>query len=109
MAMARGAAFLAGESKLASVTLLPTMTVEPSAQNGLTLQVPADLPLGGYHLLAVGSDGQRQLKPNAFNVRFSAPGKRSFSLDTFRQLLKTPLKPPAEAVTDIPVGSGKSP
>lgn len=107
--IARGAAFLAGESKLASVTLLPKITVEPNAQGGLALQLPADLPLGDYHLLMVGSEGQRQLQPNAFKVRFSAPGKRRFSLDTFRQLLKSPLKPPVEAATDIPADHKKSP
>ena len=102
VAIAHGAAFLAGEPKLASVTLLPEMDVEADAGRGLRLRVPADLPLGAYHLLSVTPGGQRQLYPNALNVRFSAPGQRKFSLETFRQILKSPLKAPAEATTEIP-------
>ena len=109
VAVARGAAFLAGESKLASVTLLPTVTVGPNAQGGLALQLPADLPLGDYHLLAVGPGGQRQLRPNAFKLRFAAPGKRKFSLESFRQLLTAPLKPPVEAITDMSADRGNKP
>lgn len=107
--IARGAAFFTGERRLASVTLLPAATVEPNAKGGLSMKLPADLPLGNYHLLSVSPNGQRELQPNAFSVRFSAPGQRKFSLDSFRQLLKSPLKPPTEAVTDIPAGNGKSP
>lgn len=102
VAVARGAAFLAGESKLASVTLLPAVAVELNADDGLTMKLPANLPLGDYHLLVKSPDGQRQLRPNAFKLRFAAPGQRKFSLESFRQLLTSPLKPPVEAATDIP-------
>jgi hypothetical protein len=108
VAIARGAAFLAGGSKPASVTLLPAAAVEPDAEGGVRMRVPADLPLGTYHLLSVAPGGQRRLYPNALNVRFSAPGQRKFSLETFRQILKSPLKPPAEAATEIPAEVEKS-
>jgi hypothetical protein len=109
LAIARGAAFLAGEPSLSSVTLLPSVTVESPRQGELMMKVPASLPVGDYHLLAVDPAGRRQLRPNAFKVRFTAPGKRPFSLESFRKLLKSPLKPPVEAATDIPPASGKSP
>ncbi len=104
-AVARGAAFFAGETKLASVTLLPTVQLKQRAkqvQGGRVLQLPADLPLGDYHLLAVGPEGQQQLLPAAIKVQFAALGGRKFTLDAFRQLLTKPLKPPVEAVTEIP-------
>ena len=109
LAIARGAAFLAGESKLSSVTLLPPITIESHAQDELTVRVPANLPVGDYHLLAVDPEGRRWMRPNAFKVRFAAPGKGAFSLESFRQLLKSPLKPPVEAETDIPAGNAKTP
>lgn len=102
VSIARGAAFLAGEARLASVNLLPALTAEPAAGGGVILQLPGDLPLGGYHLLTVGPEGQRQLRPKAIEVGFAAAGQRRFSLDTYRQLLTSPVKPPAEASTDIP-------
>jgi hypothetical protein len=108
LAIARGAAFLAGGSKPASVTLLPVAAVEPDAAGGVRMRVPANLPLGTYHLLSVTPGSQRRLYPNALKVRFSAPGQRKFSLETFRQILKSPLKPPAEAATEIPAEVEKS-
>lgn len=104
--IARGAAFFAGEAKLASVSLLPPMVV--SVKSGstnpgkLVVQIPADLPRGRYHLLAETPDGQRQLLPNALKIQFAPPGKKNATLDAFRQLLKTPLKPPVEAETELP-------
>jgi len=107
LAIARGAAFIAGEAKLASVTLLPALsvsvkTVSVKNQQELTLQVPAALPRGEYHLLAVGPKGQRQVLPKAFKLQFAPPGQRNTTLDAFRRLLKVPLKPPADVVTELP-------
>jgi len=100
--IARDAAFLAGETKLASVTLLPALTVTVKNEKELSVQIPANLPRGDYHLLAVGPTGQRQLLPNALKLQFAAPGKKNVTLDVFRQMLKTPLKAPAESLTDLP-------
>ncbi len=101
-AIARDAAFLAGETRLASVTLLPTLTVTAKNEKELSVQIPASLPRGDYHLLAVGPTGQRQLLPNALTLQFAAPGKKNVTLDAFRQMLKAPLKAPAEALTNLP-------
>jgi hypothetical protein len=102
LAIARGAAFFAGEAKLASVTLLPTVPVVVKNQQELSLQIPADLPRGDYHLLAVGVNGQRQLLPQALKVQFAAPGRKNATLSDFRRLLKTPLKPPPTVETELP-------
>ncbi len=100
--IARDAAFLAGEAKLASVNLLPTLTVTVKNEKELSVQIPAKLPRGEYHLLAVGREGQRQILPNALKLQLTAPGKKNITLDTFRQILKKPLKAPVESVTDLP-------
>ncbi|MBL1278436.1 MAG: hypothetical protein COB30_020370 [Ectothiorhodospiraceae bacterium] len=102
--IARGAAFFAGQATLASVTLLPAVTVGTDSSGAWTLQVPDDLPLGKYHLQTLGVNGQRQIMPNALKVQYGAPGKPTFSLDAFRRLMKSPLKPPAEVDTEISIG-----
>ncbi|NOX93039.1 MAG: hypothetical protein GXP18_11505 [Gammaproteobacteria bacterium] len=102
LVIARGAAFLAGETRLASVTLLPTLAVTVKSEKELSVQIPAKLPRGDYHLLAVGPTGQRQLFPNALKLQFAAPGEKNVTLDAFRQILKTPLKAPTESLTDLP-------
>ena len=104
--IAQGAAFFAGEPRLASVTLLPsTALISNSAartdgSNEINIHLPANLPIGHYHLLATSPDGQRELLPNAINVQLSAPqsiqNKGKSSLKTIRQMLKNPLKQPTE-------------
>jgi len=100
--IARDAAFFAGETKLASVTLLPTLAVTVKNEKELSVQVPIKLPRGDYHLLAVGRTGQRQILPNALKLQIAAPGKKNVTLEAFRQILKTPLKAPVESLTDLP-------
>ena len=100
--IARDAAFFAGETKLASVTLLPTLAVTVKNEKELSVQIPTKLPRGDYHLLAVGRTGQRQILPNALKLQIAAPGKKNVTLEAFRQMLKTPLKAPVESLTDLP-------
>ena len=108
--IAQGAAFFAGEKRLASVTLLPStvlisnIAARSDGSNDINIHLPANLPIGLYHLLATSPDGQRELLPNAINVQFSAPhsspdsaqGMGKSSLKTIRQMLKNPLKPPTD-------------
>jgi hypothetical protein len=105
--IAQGAAFFAGESRLASVTLLPSagLTSTFLSLTGIThsdgldeveIHLPAHLPIGQYHLLATTPGGQQELLPNALSVQFSTPGQGKSSLKTMRQMLKSPLKPPTE-------------
>ena len=90
--LADGAAFLGGERRLASTTLLPPVHFGEVAGDTIPLRLPEGMPAGRYHLLAIGADGQRQLLPNAFELSFGAPGKQRFNLETMRRLMK---KPPA--------------
>ena len=96
----QGAAFFAGESRLASVTLLPsnvlTSTINKHRPGEAEIHLPANLPIGQYHLLATTPTGQRKLLPNAISVQLSAPGQWKSSLKSMRQMLKSPLKPPTE-------------
>jgi hypothetical protein len=87
------------------VTLLPTLAVKINNENELSLHIPAALPRGKYHMLAVGLQGRRQLLPNALKLQFAAPGKKNLGLGAFRRLLKTPLKPPVESQTALPTTS----
>ena len=106
VAIAHDAAFFAGENKLASVTLLPKIDVAAPAEKAdkteLVVELPADLPRGRYHLLALGPNGQRSVLPNAIKLQFARPDKKNTTLDAFRRLLRTPLKPPAEEETTLP-------
>jgi hypothetical protein len=98
--LAQGAAFFAGESRLSSVTLLPsagltsTIITHTNKPADIELKLPGDLPIGQYHLLVTTPSGQRQLLPNALSVQFSAPNQGKSSLKAMRQMLKSPLKPP---------------
>ena len=98
--IAQGAAFFTGEARLASVTLLPstplisTLTTHSDGPADIEIQLPANLPIGQYHLLTTAPSGQRQLLPNALSVQFSDPNQGKSSLEAMRQMLKSPLKPP---------------
>jgi len=95
--IAQGAAFFAGEPRLASVSLLPpTSTQHTDGSGKVEIQLPAELPIGQYHLLATSPDGQRELLPNALSVQFTVQNKGKSSLEAMRQMLKSPLKPPTE-------------
>jgi hypothetical protein len=94
--LAKGGAFFAGETKLATLRLLPVTRVSVATKDQLTLQWPADLPRGSYHLLVRTADGRQQLRPNALKLQFADPRQRHNALDAYRQLLKSPLKPPPE-------------
>ncbi len=96
--IAQGAAFFAGEPRLASVTLLPSAGL-PTTTNrpgDIQIHLPDNLPIGQYHILATSPSGQRQLLPNALSVQFSAPNKGKSSLKAMRHMLKNSLKPPTE-------------
>jgi hypothetical protein len=100
--IAQGAAFFAGNPRLASVTLLPsagltsTIITRSDGTDEVEIHLSANLPIGQYHLLATTPTGQRELLPNALSVQFSAPGQGKSSLKAMRQMLKSPLKPPTE-------------
>ena len=88
--IANGAAFFAGENRMASVTLLPGINRESSRVGEVSLHLPPDLPTGQYHLLKTDQKGEKQLFPNALNVQFSRPSRSITPLERYRQLLKSP-------------------
>jgi len=94
VAITRGAAFFAGEPKIASVNLLPAINVDSDASADLKLVLPAGLPRGNYHLLMIGPGGEKHLRPLALKAQFTDPAQKKFPLDSLRRILKTPLKPP---------------
>jgi hypothetical protein len=93
LAVAQGSAFLAGETRVASVKLLPAVAAETRAATP-QLRLPAGLPAGRYQLLLLEADGRRHLLPAAFEVRHNPANPGKFNLEAIRHLLKTPLKPP---------------
>ncbi len=95
--LAGNAAFLGGQRRLNSVTLLPTVRITTPPDGPARLQLPDGLPSGHYHLLAIDADGRQRLLPNAFAARFGAPGNKHFNLETLRQFMK---KPPAAEGAD---------
>jgi len=104
VASARGAVFFAGETRLASVRLLPVLDISPAGKDrdALTLQIPTTLPRGEYHLLAQHPQGQARLFPQALRLQLAPPGGKNITLEAFRRLLKAPLKPPPEVNTELP-------
>lgn len=94
--IAGGAAFFAGETSIASVNLLPTTPISVTRPGEIEIQLPAELPIGKYHLILTTPAGHRQLVPNALTVQFSKPYQKGSSLEALRNMLKTPLKSPAD-------------
>lgn len=86
--IANEAAFFAGENKLASVTLLPNPVPITSPSGDPILQLPANLPIGSYHLLKMMNNGQKQLFPNAVNIHRSSHSRSRPILEKYRQMLK---------------------
>jgi len=87
--IAGGAAFFTGENKLASVTLLPSPRVVTGKSGVLELQLPANLPIGSYHLLKVTASGKHQLYPNAVQIHRSNHSPGGPILEKYRQMLKS--------------------
>ena len=88
--LAGNAAFLGGERRLNSVSLLPDIRFTTPAGKPAHLQLPNGLPSGRYHLLSIDTDGRQYRLPNALTVRFGTPGKKHFNLEALRQLMKKP-------------------
>jgi len=99
LAITNGAAFLAGETRLASVTLLPLVAPLPPVSGDTDapkLQLPAGLPAGRYRLLLVTPEGERRILPTMLEARPVPSNKPGFNLESIRRLLKQPLKPPPD-------------
>jgi hypothetical protein len=96
LALAQGAAFLGGEARLASVRLLPPVGLRPANEGQVTLHLPADWPIGDYHLLSLSADGRRHWYPAAIKSHRAGHPSGANDLEAIRRLLKGRLKPPPD-------------
>lgn len=84
-----GAAFMAGNETLASVRLLPDVTITPNKKGGITVNTPPKLPLGSYHLLALdGKSGKRALRYDVLRVAMPAPKTPRYNMQDFERAMR---------------------
>ena len=88
IAVARKSVFFGGGKEITSVTLLPSAESYFIDSDNLKIQLPASMPTGSYHLMAVSPDGKTSLAPNAIKVRFPKPNKPAFTMDDLRKILE---------------------
>ncbi len=90
-----GTVFLAGNETLTSVRLLPDTMVTPGKRGFATVNVPAQLPLGSYNLLALNpKNGKRTVYYDVLRAAMPAPTTPKFSLQDFeREMRVRGLKP----------------
>jgi len=84
-----GTAFMAGNETLASVRLLPDVTVTPGKHGSVTVTSPPQLPLGSYHLLALNAgSGKRAVYHDVLRAVMPAPKTPRFSLQDFQRAMR---------------------
>ncbi|HEU0283410.1 MAG TPA: hypothetical protein VFQ99_06460, partial [Gallionella sp.] len=84
-----GTAFMAGNETLASVRLLPDVTVKQNKKGGITVHAPPQLPLGSYHLLALNAkSGKRTAYHDVLRVAMPAPKIPRFSLQDLERAMR---------------------
>lgn len=84
-----GTAFMAGNEALASVRLLPDVTVKQNRKGVITVHAPPQLPLGSYHLLALNArNGKRTTYYDALRAVMPAPKTPRFSLQDFEHAMR---------------------
>ncbi|MEW6314110.1 MAG: hypothetical protein AB1513_08750 [Pseudomonadota bacterium] len=92
-----GTAFMAGNDMLTSVRLLPDITLASPRSGMLNASVPANLPPGGYHLLALDpASGQRTVHPDALRATHVPSGKPRFTREDFERAMRERGLAPAE-------------
>ena len=87
IAVAQKSVFFGGGKEITSVALLPRINSGDALQDKVTLQIPAKMPVGSYHLLALSPDGERNLLPNAIKVRYPKPKKPAFTMDDLKKIM----------------------
>ncbi len=93
-----GTVFLAGNETLASIRLLPDTTVTPGKHGSVKVNVPAQLPLGSYNLLALNpKSGKRAAYYDVLRAVMPAPKTPRFSSQDFeRAMRERGLTPPPQ-------------
>ena len=82
------AVFFGGTHTIASIQLLPAISWQQVNNNELQLDVPANLPVGNYHLAIHQSRADEQLWPDALSINLPKRSKPKMTLEQFQQLLK---------------------
>ena len=83
-----GTAFMAGNETLASVQLLPEVTLRQNKKGAITLNAAPQLPLGSYHLLALNTrNGKRTVYHDALRSVMPASKKPRFSQQDFERAM----------------------
>ena len=84
-----GTAFMAGNETLASVRLLPDVTIKKNKKGNITVNTPPQLPLGSYHMLALNAkNGKRTVCHDVLRVVMPVPKTPHFSLQDFERAMR---------------------
>jgi len=84
-----GAVFMAGNETLASVRLLPDVTLKQNRNGVITVHAPPQLPLGSYHLLALNAkNGKRTVYHDVLRAVMPAPKTPRFNLQDFERAMR---------------------
>lgn len=83
------AAFLAGNETLNEIELLPDSNLSVQDGNQVTVTVPQNMPLGGYHLLALNPEnGARQIYPDVLRIVRPQSSAPRFTLEDLENALR---------------------
>ncbi|OGT18922.1 MAG: hypothetical protein A2V90_06875 [Gammaproteobacteria bacterium RBG_16_57_12] len=87
IALAGQSVLLGGDTRPASVTLLPPVTFTAEGKHDLRVQVPARFPPGRYDMILRDGAG-KQARAAALEVQLAGKGKPLMSKEQFEQLLR---------------------
>lgn len=82
------AVFFAGQDTIASVQLLPKLSVTSIDSQDIKISVDGKLPVGSYHLAITDPKGHENFWPNALSVKLKTSGKPRLSIEDFQKLLQ---------------------
>ncbi|MFQ5432141.1 MAG: hypothetical protein ACE5EN_06505, partial [Nitrospinota bacterium] len=88
IAVAQNSVFFGGGKEITSVALLPGIDSGLTSTGEVTLQIPSEMPVGSYHLLAVSPNGEKSLAPNAIKVRYKKSNKPGFTMDDLKKIME---------------------
>ncbi len=84
-----GTVFMAGNEALVSVRLLPDVTATPGKQGSVMVNVPPQLPLGSYHLLALNAQsGKRAAYFDVLRAAMPVPKTTRFNMQDFERAMR---------------------
>ncbi len=87
IAQSQQALFFAGDEILASVELPPRSKVI-GGQGRFTVEIPATMPAGGYHVVGVTARGKTLRTANRFRIQSPVFSKPKFSLEDLKRAMQ---------------------